>query len=138
MDFNQHYRCYFTGVLQWSELDDLWEKVKMHPQKWYIYTVGETPPQKTAEAEMLLQFINETNLLLRREHHYDYCGIVYTNDREKPTLIKIFDPHHLGAVCGSSGTVVLPRWILSQIPPQPIENSDSIRQTHWWQKFFDF
>jgi hypothetical protein len=134
--FYQHYQRYFTGILQWSQLDELWEKVKAHPQGWFIYVVEENPlPTSPVEIETLFEFIETTDKFLHQEHEHDYCGIVYADDQETPTMIKIFDPHNLGAVCGSCGSVVLPRWILTKIPPQPLEIPPPA-SPHWWQKFF--
>lgn len=133
--FHQHYQRYFTGILQWSQLDALWENVKAHPQGWFIYVIAENPPVIPVSVETLLEFIETTDKFLHQEHEHDYCGIVYADDRETPAMIKIFDPHHLGAVCGSCGSVVLPRWVLTKIQPQAIEINEPAPQ-HWWQRFF--
>ncbi len=34
---------------------------------------------------------------------YDYCGIVYADDSENPTLVKVYDLNNLGPSCGSCG-----------------------------------
>lgn len=133
--FHHHYQRYFTGILQWSQLDDLWERVKAYPQDWFIYVTTESPPTLPVDTETLFRFIETTDRFLRQTHEHDYCGIVYTNDRTMPTMIKIFDPYHLGASCGSCGTVIMPRWVLTKIPPQPLEIPTSLPQ-HWWQRFF--
>jgi len=53
-------------------------------------------------------------------------------------MIKIFDPNNLGAVCGSSGTVVPPRWLLTRIPPATIvdEAITPLNRKRWWQRLF--
>ena len=50
-------------------------------------------------------------------HREDYCGIVYADDFDRPTLVKVFHPNHLGSSCGFSETPPLPGWILSLLPP---------------------
>ena len=136
--FQQHYKGSFTNMLRWHQLDKLWENVKVQANGWYIYFVGETLPSAPVEATALVQFIQEIDKLLRSEHDYDYCGIVYADDKENPSMIKIFDPNNLGAVCGSSGTVVPPRWLLTRIPPATIvdEAITPLNRKRWWQRLF--
>lgn len=69
---------------------------------WYIYAVGEVPPEAPASESHLLKFIDEIDALLHQEHDEDYCGIVYTDSKESPNYIKIFDPNNLGVSCGFS------------------------------------
>jgi len=40
MNFQQHYKGSFINMLRWSQLDQLWDKVKAQPNDWYIYFVG--------------------------------------------------------------------------------------------------
>ncbi|RKZ75897.1 MAG: hypothetical protein DRQ57_05935 [Gammaproteobacteria bacterium] len=86
--FQQHYKGSFTNMLRWHQLDKLWENVKVQANGWYIYFVGETLPSAPVEATALVQFIQEIDKLLRSEHDYDYCGIVYADDKENPSMIK--------------------------------------------------
>ena len=138
MNFQEHYKGRFINILRWSQLDNLWEKVKAQPDGWYIYHVGEVLPTAPIDVERLKQFIKEIDKLLHKEHDHNYCGIVYADDKEKPAMIKIFDPHHLGAVCGSSGTVVQPGWLLTRIPPEVIikDVPTPSHRKRWWQKLF--
>lgn len=137
-DFHSHYRGRFYGILQWSQLDKLWEQVTQQPSGWYIYFVGGIVPDHLATPETLVLFIQELDQLLRADHHHDYCGIVYADDLQQPQMIKIFDPNHLGASCGMSGKTIFPRWILTQIPPQLLEEKAPIpaNRQRWWQRFF--
>jgi len=136
--FQECYKGRFFNILHWPQLDDLWEKVKRQPNGWYIYFVGENLPTAPANHETLHQFIQEIDQLLRQEHDYDYCGIVYADNKEIPAMIKIFDPNNLGAVCGSSGSVVLPRWLLTRIPPETLVDDTQIpaNRKRWWRKLF--
>lgn len=138
ISFQQHYKGKFINMLRWHQLDALWEQVKAQPNGWYVYFVGETVPTAPVETGTLHQFLQEVDKLLRQEHNYDYCGIVYADDKETPAMIKIFDPNNLGAVCGSSGTTVPPRWILTRIPPETIVDDapTPANRKRWWQRLF--
>jgi hypothetical protein len=136
--FQQKYRGRFVGILRWHQLDELWERVKTMPEGWYVYFIGEPVPTRPIKAENLYQFIDEVDKLLHRDHHHDYCGIVYVDDKENPTMIKIFDPNNLGYSCGSSGKIVPPRWLLSRLAPQVIEDDAPVpaSRRRWWQQLF--
>ncbi|MCW8827093.1 MAG: hypothetical protein OQK78_11800, partial [Gammaproteobacteria bacterium] len=96
------FRGYFKGVPKWHDLDALWGNLRnTEHNEWYIYAVGETPPTEALPKEKLLTFIDEIDKLLHTEHHEDYCGIVYADDTEQPSFVKIYDPHNLGSACGS-------------------------------------
>lgn len=128
----------FRGMLQWTDLDALWARVRANPEGWYVSLVGVEPVQQAMSPATLDTFIAEVDSLLRREHDYSYCGIVYADDPEQPSFIKIYDPHNLGSSCGSSGVRIPPRWVLSRVPPAlivdeaPLPNS----RRRWWQKLF--
>lgn len=128
----------FRGMLQWADLDALWARVRANPEGWYVSLVGVEPVQQAMTPAALDTFITEVDSLLRREHDYSYCGIVYADDPEHPSFIKIYDPHNLGSSCGSSGVRIPPRWVLSRVPPAlivdeaPLPNS----RRRWWQKLF--
>lgn len=133
------YRGNFTSLLRWPNLDDFWTTLKQQSDGWYIYAVGEIPPESIASEKHLLKFIEEIDVLLHKEHDEDYCGIVYTDSKETPAFIKIFDPNNLGVSCGFSENPPLPGWILSKIKPVELEaalNPPNNRR-RWWQKVFD-
>ena len=138
-DFHAHYRGKFVSALRWQQLDRLWHKIQQTPDEWYIYLVGEDLPTRPADSHTLLQFTEEMDVLLRKEHDEDFCGIVYADDFDRPTMIKIFDPNNLGSSCGSCGYTVYPRWLLSKIPPQVLEDTAPLpnNRRRWWQKIFD-
>lgn len=129
----------FIAARKWDDLDRLWESVKNNnSEDWYVYVIGEESPTKPAGADKLSEFITEIDVLLRREHDEDYCGIVYADDHESPTLVKIFDPNNLGVVCGFSDNPPLPGWVLSTLLPVnlPEAFSPSGNRKRWWQKIF--
>lgn len=137
--FMQAFRGFFTSALRWEDLDHLWQTLLAAADNgWYVYAVGEEPPQSPVDAAHLTTFVKELDTLLRRDHHEDYCGIVYADDMESPSFIKVYDPHNLGSVCGSSSLPPpLPGWVLSRLAPT---NLQAMRPTasrrRWWQRLF--
>jgi hypothetical protein len=138
-DFRAAFRGSFTGVLRWHQLDALWQQLRdMAADDWYLYAVGEPPPVQPASAQQLDRFVSEIDELLRREHEEDYCGIVYVDDPETPSFVKIFDPNNLGVSCGYSDNPPLPGWILSKLPPVDLQAPGPLpgNRRRWWQRLF--
>ena len=136
--FTAHLNGYFKGILQWQELDALWAAVCAQPDGWYASLTGEATPDAPLSADALGRFIDELDVLLRREHDYDYCGIVYADDTVDPSLIKIYDPNNLGSSCGCGGARIPPRWVLSRMAPTAIEDEAPLPagRKRWWQQLF--
>lgn len=135
-DFNAAFRGRFTNLLSWEKLEALWQTVRRQAGAgWYIYAVGLPPPTRPSTANEVNRFLDEVHALLRHDHREDYCGIVYVDNPDDPRLIKIFDPNHLGVSCGSSKSPPKPGWILSRLPPQPLEDNRVLpaRRQRWWQ-----
>ena len=134
------FRGGFINMLRWPQLDQLWQTLRSEPAKdWYVYAVGEAPPDRPASAQELDLFVSEIDALLRREHDEDYCGIVYADDRDDPHLIKIYDPKNLGSVCGSSGAPPpLPGWVLSTLRPVDLSHAMPLpgNRRRWWRRLF--
>lgn len=128
----------FRGMLKWTDLDALWASVRANPEGWHVSLVGIEPAPQPMSAAALDAFIAEVDSLLRREHEHDYCGIVYADDPERPSFVKIYDPHNLGSVCGSSGVRTPPRWVLSRIQPVLIADETPLPNSRrsWWKKLF--
>ncbi len=138
-DYVEAYRGNFTSMMRWPDLDAFWNTLRSQADDdWYIYAVGEDTPDTTAAKADLLKFIDEVDALLRQEHEEDYCAIVYADDKETPSFIKIFDPNNLGVSCGSSEKPPLPGWIISRLTPVDLEPAlyPKNRQ-RWWQKIFE-
>ena len=138
-EYLKKYRGFLSGVLRWDDLTRLWETLLQQQQSWYIYAVGEAPPETTADAEQLEKFIHSIDELLRKEHAEDYCGIVYVDDLTAPELVKIYDPNNLGVVCGYSENPPLPGWVMSLLPPIDLPQAfpPSGSRKRWWQKIFN-
>ena len=137
--FHKAFRGNFSSLLRWQQLDEFWNVVRRNAGAgWYLYAIGAPVPVHQSCAEDVVRFIAEVDKLLHREHHEDYCGIVYTDSMEAPALIKIFDPNNLGVSCGFSNDPPLPGWVMSLIPPQPIESQHPLpaSRQRWWQTFW--
>lgn len=138
--FVKAYKGSFTSMMRWPQLDEFWEVLaEQADDNWFIYAVGEEPPISPATKDKLLSFIKEINILLRKDHGEDYCGIVYTDNKITPTFIKIFDPNNLGVSCGFSDNPPLPGWILSKL--QPVELESALKppnnRRRWWSRLFN-
>ncbi|MBE9562192.1 MAG: hypothetical protein IMF12_04940 [Proteobacteria bacterium] len=129
--FQKYYKGNFTSALRWHQLDELWEKVIVRPDDWYIYHIGEKPPNEPVNEKTLQQFIQKVDQILHKEHKHDYCGIVYSDNKETPAMIKIFDPKNLGVVCGIGKTIIHPRWLLTRIHPEAIEIENKTKYKRW-------
>lgn len=134
-EFQSAFRGRFSSLLSWDHLDLFWQRLRARADAgWHIYAVGLPPPQRPHAADDVERFVAGVDELLRREHREEYCGIVYTDDVDHPTFIKIFDPNHLGVSCGSSKHPPLPGWIMSLLPPTPLEDKRVLPQNRirWW------
>lgn len=137
--FIKAFRGSFIGILRWPQLDEFWSVMTGSlTDGWYIYAIGEPPPERSSDAKQTKKFITEIDTLLRKEHKEDYCGVVYVNDMQQPDFIKIFDPNNLGVTCGFSDKPPLPGWILSRIKPVdlPAALPPPGNRRRWWKKLF--
>ncbi len=138
-DFTHVYKGKLYGILRWNQLDDLWGKVtKDSKQGWYLYAVGEDLPVLKTTGNDLIIFIDEVNQLLRRDHKEYYCGIVYADSIESPSLIKVFDPNNIGTSCSISKNPPPPAWVISKMIPQKIDTEikQTVNRQRWWQNIF--
>lgn len=131
------FRGSFTSALRWPQLDQLWERVRAAPAGWYVYAIGEPPPEAPAAPDSLRRFVEEVDGLIRREHDEDYCGIVYSDAPNEPAMIKIYDPNNLGVSCGYSDNPPLPGWVLSRQKPVDLRAMrQSAGRRRWWHRLF--
>ena len=138
-EFLEKYRGFLGGVMKWDDLSRLWDIIRQQSDSaWYLYAVGESVPDTNATTDQLNQFIQSVDELLRKEHDEDYCGIVYVDDASHPTFVKIYDPNNLGVVCGFSDNPPLPGWVMSQVPPEDLEQAfpPPASRQRWWKKIF--
>lgn len=137
-NFSSRMNGRFYGVLQWADLDKLWERVRSEPEGWYAALTGEEPSTTAMSAVELDRFITEIDTLLHKEHHYNYCGVVYVDEPTTPTLLKIFDPYNMGSGCRVGGEPIPPQWVLSRIQPTLLESNIPLSNSRhrWWQNLF--
>lgn len=137
-EFDRSFNGLLYSVMRWDQLTVFWQKVDADAG-WYLYAVGQEVPKQPSTADKVQQFTRDLDDLLRRDHHEDYCAIVYADNLDAPNFIKIYDPNHLGSSCGSSSTKssVLPGWIMSLTPPRELETSSVVtsQRKRWWQTF---
>ncbi len=108
----------FQGIMHWHQLDELWARIRSG--RWFVHPTDETPPTEPLSGVPLAARIDSIDAQLRREHAYGYCGIVYVDDVDAPTLVKIYDPRNLGTSCSHGAAPIPPRWILSTVQPASI------------------
>jgi hypothetical protein len=129
----------FVSLMRWEHLDEFWSTFRTQlNDDWYIYAIGEDAPTQTSSIDQLATFITEIDVLLRKEHEEDYCSIVYADDHDQPSFIKIFDPNNLGVSCGFSENPPLPGWVLSKMKPIDLEEAmqPANNRRRWWQNIF--
>ena len=138
-DFDRLFDGTLYSLLSWDQLSAFWERLDP-AGGWYLYAVGEPRPETPADSEHVIAFIHRIDELLRKEHHEDYCGIVYADDLKSPNIVKIYDPNHLGTSCGSSKHKILPGWVMSRVTPSDLDAPAFLPQNRkrWWQGFMDF
>jgi hypothetical protein len=135
-EFLVKYQGLLFNILSWDQLAEFWSRLDRHAG-WYLYPVGHQLPKSKASSEEVDRFIREVDTLLHQEHEEDYCGIVYADDLEKPSFIKIYDPSNLGVSCGSSGRPIFPGWIMSLLAPVELEPEvTSNNRKRWWNSLF--
>jgi len=136
-EFHRQMTGLLFSLLKWNQLSEFWTKVDTDAG-WYLYALGEVVPTAPASPEQVEKFIVEMDALLRHDHRESYCGIVYTDNLDHPSFIKIYDPNHLGVSCGSSKTPTLPGWIMSQVPPVELQLKYALpaNRQRWWQNLF--
>lgn len=135
-DFEAKLNGTLYGLMRWSDWDRLESALRMETSaRWYASVVGAESPAAPLDPAALRVLIEEIGTLLRNDHQEDYLGIVYVDDLDAPTLLKIYDPNNLGAACGSIGFKVPPGWVLSLDRPTPIESATPLpgNRRRWWE-----
>lgn len=123
------------GLMQWSDWDRLGAALRTETAaRWHVSAVGAEAPAAPLDPATLSVLLDEIGALLRNDHQEDYLGIVYVDDLDTPSLIKIYDPNNLGSACGSIGFKVLPGWVLSLDRPTPFAVATPLpgNRRRWW------
>lgn len=136
-EFLSAFRGSFVSALRWPQLDALWTALsELNDGAWFVYAVGEAPPETPLTVPELAHFIREIDHFLRQEHAEDYCGIVYADSLTRPGMIKIYDPHNLGVSCGFSDNPPLPGWVVSRLAPCDLPSTRVLPNSRrrWWRR----
>lgn len=135
--FHDLYAGRLWSVMSWDQLSTFWLRID-HGAGWYLYAVGEDVPAGPAAAGQTAEFVRRIDVLLRDDHRHDYCGIVYADNLEQPSFIKIYDPNNLGVSCGFSTNPPLPGWIMSLVQPDDlqVERKAPEGRRRWWRSLF--
>ena len=107
----------FIGIMQWGDCNALLQKLIDQPDGWYLYDTLASIPNQIIDAKVFTENVNRIKKILTNEHQERYCGIVYTNDLENPSFVKIFHPKNIGKSCGSSEHPPIPQQLLSKTKP---------------------
>jgi hypothetical protein len=136
LPFLNAYRGTFTGVLRWPQFDRLWETLQRNAGLgWYLYRPGEFPPDAPLGVVDMFQALEQIRGEVQSGHREDYCGIVYADSLEQPSLVKIYHPGNLGSSCGFSETPPLPGWIFSRLPPADLTRGrNASRWSRWLRR----
>lgn len=123
MSYLENFRGRFVGLLRWNDCDELLEIIKADPTDWYVYDTLIGVPKTTLSKELFLLKLSEIKEILVADHKGVRCGTVFTDDLDKPTFVKIFNPNNLGKVCGFSESPAIPQWLLSKEQPEDIADA---------------
>ncbi len=135
-NFTEVYQGMLWGIKEWSRWDTFVEKLNASADDgWYMYFVGVDFPLQPLVATAFRQHLEAIDALLHHDHREKYLGIVYVDDFDNPSLIKIYDPNNLGASCGSSGKLVPPGWIMSRMAPADLGSFVVPEgRKRWWRE----
>ena len=116
-DYLKQFQGRFIGIMQWDDCDALLQKLIDQPNDWYLYDTLDSMPVQQIVADEFIEKLKSIKVTIKNVHQERYCGIVYTNDLENPSFVKIFHPKNIGKSCGSSEHPPIPQWLLSKTKP---------------------
>ncbi|HHS94340.1 MAG TPA: hypothetical protein ENK63_03235 [Rhodobacterales bacterium] len=116
--FWRAYQAPAKGLLRWDEADALLVLLAGAGGGWYVFDLHAAPP--TTPSDDITATLEAVREMYAPVRDRSYCGTIYVDDPEAPTLVKFFDPYQMGATCGSSGERTLPRYVFSRIKPDPL------------------
>lgn len=116
----RHYQGRFSSLLNWRDVDAFWVKIAAMKSDWYVFETGAQIPTEPATNMALSEVLAAAQIMVNTRREMAYSGTIYVDDIEMPTMIKVFDPTNMGSACSCSGERIMPRYILSQIPPDAL------------------
>jgi hypothetical protein len=116
--FWRAYQGRFAGFPTWAMHDRFWPVLTASTGDWFAFEPeGGSLPDAPLDAAGLAALLAEAEAMFAPARDRSFAGIVFADDVERPSFVKIFDPWKMGASCGSSGERILPRWVLSRMRP---------------------
>lgn len=120
--FWRAYAGRFQGILTWPKFDALWQVLADHPDHWFVFALHDDvagTPQAPLEPESFRDILGDARDMYVPFRKLSHCGAVYVDDPVSPNFVKVFDPAHMGAVCGGgeADEITLPRWTFSRMRP---------------------
>lgn len=105
------------GVLNWPEVDTLWQQLAGSPEGWFAYDLELAPPEAPSTPEAFLAVLKDAETLVNARRDRSHSGAIYIDSAENPAFVKIFDPVNMGTSCGGDHEIILPHYILSKAKP---------------------
>ena len=129
-DFWTSFNGWFSGVLDWSDVETLFSSLRKNSKGWYLAEMQSSDesnpasvpdmPESVLDEDDFLKFLVEAESVINKRRSRPYCGAIYVDNKDDPAFIKIFDPTKMGSSCSCSTEPVLPRWTISRIKPEPL------------------
>lgn len=132
-DFQQAMQATDVVIRSWDELDEL--LARLHgcaSTGWYVYQVGDTPPEAPLESQPMHRFLLDIDASLRLECDQSSCGIVFVDDLQRPTFVKVYHP---GAEVEDAGKT-LPVWTISRLKPVETVSPALANKKFGWRSLF--
>ncbi len=117
--FWRAYQARASGLLNWPDVDSLWQLLAARPENWFVYDLDKPPPGAPLLAADFAAFLPAAEALVNARRDRSHSGAIYIDNRETPSFIKIFDPTNMGTSCGGDHDMIFPRYILSKLKPDP-------------------
>ncbi len=119
-EFWRHFRGRAIGILRWDDLDAFWSEIEISGGEWYVFDPGKDAPDAPVPEVGWKTAVKAARTLVNERRDMPVSGAVYVDDREAPTIIRIFDPRHMGSSCSHSGAPIMPRFIFSRLRPDSL------------------
>jgi TusA-related sulfurtransferase len=108
-----------AGIIDWQVLDQIFSIIQnSNDAKWRLYS-NETPMPGVTDAKVVdtrggvASSLTALNAYLRQAHPRNYCGLVFTDSLNEPTLLRVFDPKFVTSMCNIYGNTPEPGWVIS-------------------------
>ncbi len=117
-EFADRYWGRLPACIRWEHAEAAAEHIAGSEVPWY----AASPEDGTAAAVQELDAAGAAALLrerlaeMRRLKQGPYCNLVFMDDREAPSLLKLFHPRRAGDACRVGGDPIPPWLVISRLP----------------------